>query len=346
MSHNTRLRSGATLTVALALILSMIAAPAAAAPSTVTTASNTVPGEPTSTISDGTTIDPFNGSSNVTETIVFNTSSNASAASHVTIAANDTGQTVLDQDAVNVTPTSLGAAADEQWRLNFTHADLMELERDAGENVSVDVLLANQTGDYVNQSYTNITIHVQNDNATAVRYVDQTDVDNGDAEVSENEPLLGLWGEATNTSTVEQSSVGIDGDSTDVYVVYADSETSSTFADARETTGLLDVFGSNEEGDLLAAHQASVAGTPTAVYLESAPDPIEDSMTYGVATTVDGNEATMLSLGESYSDENQVDVTTTGNDKWDLRTRLTGLQGHSVTQSIPVVSAAPVLGGA
>jgi len=351
MSHNTQLRQGATLTLVAALIISMVAAGGAlAAPTTVTTASNSVPGEPTSTIEDGTTIDPFNGSSNVTETIVFNTSSNASAAGHVTIAANDTDQEVLDEDAVNVTPSDAAEVHDEQWRLNFTHADLMELERDAGENVTVDVMLLNDSdANYTYTSYTNLTVYIENDNATAVRYVG---ADDEDADVEEVEPFfatsaLGL-SEAYNTSTVEEDNVGIDGDTTDVYVVYGDSNVADSFESAREKSGFIS-FSAPEEGDFLLAHQATVAGTPTATYLDEPPEFLEDATTYGVATTVDGSEATRIELGEAYEDEDEIDVSTTGNEKWGLWTRTQGLQGYSFgqsyTQSIALMASPIAAGG-
>lgn len=268
-----------------------------------------------SEIVDGTSID-FNASSDQNETVTANVTAGMDPGIKITINGSDT---VFHRNESGANQTSLAVNGSAYWNFTFSHDELADVPMDANENVTMDLTVynvSNETG----QAST-IQFYLNNTGDRAVIYVgdDQTDEDvttDTEAETVTESRAFGLLSERTS-STVEHDSLGIDGSTTTVYVVFANDTVATTYTDSLDRKW----FGqsSYEAGDYVKFHQLYVEDNPHLVFNEEAPEAVTDNedFTYGVFTEVDGQDAYEVTLGEEeYEDETSVDVVAHGNDAY------------------------------
>lgn len=305
------MRVGGTVAVALLVALAVLATPGLAAAPTVDTESTAT--TTTSNVTDGTVIAGFEANSSNSSYLEANfDSANAS----VEIIDPDTGvvHATNDSDGMEVTNSS-----ENYYAWDIGHDELATIPHGANENKSVTIKLINNT-DVDNPDTTEITVYLETVDDRAVVYggAEAAAGNVGDVDVTTevDEPPLGLSILGSNSSTTSVSadsvSLGNTSEGTTVHVIAANTSGEDPFSAASEDGFLM----GTSDGDFIDAHQLQVAGHNHAVFLSEAPDGVVDGYTYGVTETVNGEDAYAVHIGDDYSGESSVDISTTANDDY------------------------------
>lgn len=262
----------------------------------------------TSEIQSDSVIPNFNGSDNETRIVQVNMSAGNTPELEVTRNGSDT-VLVTNDSAVNVSSEAVGGV---NYNMSFEESDLAEMTRSINENVTVDVTPYQAAND---SNSTTIQIYIENDNTSTVLNVDDTVADDEDEiEVTEDAENGFLDTRVTGFSTLDFSVLDVDerdvdGDNTDVIVVFSNTTVADHAADA--------VTSDADDGDALYGMTLVVHGDdegtmPIRVYNEEVPDDVdEDEDTYGVYKEggIGGEDGVEINLGEHYEDEDSVEVT-------------------------------------
>lgn len=208
------------------------------------------------------------------------------------------------------------------FNVSINHGDLEDLERGINDNVSVDVIMSNNTSVDDPDTLT-IEWFVETDNSTHVENVDDADVDDGDDVDVTDDPwdvfgqnvTLGPLG--STFAEADYDDLSVDGDNTDVVLVFSNGSVADKFDDAAEDASSEDklstLFTNTRTAILVAGDDGTTRAVP--VYYEEAPDDKdEDEDTYGVYEEggVGGEDGVTIHLGEEFEDADEVDVRAVG----------------------------------
>lgn len=298
----------AVLVVAALVVLSMVAMPAMAAVTVDTETTNT---STTSDWQDGTTVTDLDNSSQ-TSTIEVS-SDNASSGDDFALemAVNDSdseqdGETIYTTDAQWTATNSTQG----HYQLNVTHATVFEdLERDAGETVTVDVTVTVNESETSEESVT-FQIDAQNDadSAVAVVYGDEAEFADTTSrfDISSYNPFSDDE-DAVGAAQAEQT-VGVNGTETDTIRVESANGSVTDSLDA-SISGLSD-------GDFMTLTTTTFDDDRIPVFYESASDASWVDTDEDTYATVDaeGDTLTIHNVNESVDSDSDVDVMATTND--------------------------------
>lgn len=298
-----------SITVVLAglLVLSVVPMGGMAVPSTDTA------GTQQTEVTDGATYTTFNASGPI-------------GWLNATYDSNNVALEIIDPDT-NEVVNRFGNAS-SRWELynttsrgiNLTESDFATMPMDANQNKSVTLrLIGNTSAD--NPPMTNLTIYLENTDERAVVHAGSTATgDGGIAEVDEVETRgWSFWSTSTeNTTMLEADNVGVNGTATDVYVVYADETVAEPYETAAANKSVLWGLSTSDyaDGDQIKDQVGFVDGMAYGIYYNEVPEDADNAEdhTYYTWTSVNGESAHMINLGEDFEDETSVDVETIGND--------------------------------
>lgn len=330
-------------TAALGALLLLVAAVGGAMAAAPTVDTETTDTTTTSALTDGATVTDFNASDTNISTLQAAYDSTNPGIAIVDPETGDTLKTITNESQPGYfTQTGTGTGV-TYYNTTFSESDFATVPMAAGENKSVTLRLINDTSVPADQwDTTNVTITLDNTDERAVVTASASSEADGVAEIEEKDSILpDFLTSEENLTTVEQDNLGINGSATTVYVVYEDDGVDDAFEDAAENKsrlGISALASDYESGDRIRDHIVRVDDTPYAVFSESVADDIPGDTTYAVYTTVDGEPAHELTLGDEFDGESNVDVETTGNDVLGLgdfvQTDGVGIFGVSLTSGL------------
>ena len=211
---------------------------------------------------------------------------------------------------------------------------------DTGSDGNPDVWYFNATADEVNSAFQKVPITSGENQSVTIRIIDNASVDESSQTMTNETVYLdGVTGRAVFPGTseslalatdgwqiagfnlsvdknaeFEQDSVAINGSGSTIAVNVFDDVGADRFATAPDSAG------ASSAGDWVWTTQLWVNENPHRVFYEEAPDSVEDSDTYGVY--LPSEDEVMVNVGDSYDDEDSVDVRVKGNDAYGTITRL------------------------
>lgn len=320
MSSNTSTRqrlSAVSLTAMLVLSVfagAVFVGPAAAAgnadhdnESAATTA--------TSDILAGTTVGNVDGSSD--NYTVARTISDTNDTEYVLEDA-DGGYVVYANDSLNFE----GENTTHQFHsANISHDELLDLEHQPGENVSVTSTVYNTTNvsrsDAVSDS---VTAYIEWDNTTATETISDADVDEGDVvEVTSEEATSFAGFDLPFSSGTDKSRIEAEDKEIPTETLYVAAANGSVADDFSTTLGDFDSEGTMSSVLAFRGPNALVAVSSddttryVPVYAESAPDSVDtDDDTYAVVKSVSGTDMIVLQNldeVEGWESGDEVDIT-------------------------------------
>lgn len=313
----TRIRTLGAVGLAAIMLLAMAAGPAMAAAPTVDT--ETTDTSTQSDVTDGSNVTGFEASSdNNTYLEASFDSTNAS----IEIVDPDSGVVHASNDSDAMTQTAAvdsdSDGTNDTWYYawNVSHDELATMPMDAGENKSITVRFINDTS-LDNPDTTEITIYLENVEDRAVVYAGSEaaagNVSGVEVTSETDEPFIGLFSSAEDSTTVEADSVdlGNNTSSTTVTVIAADTGGADVFGQA-EASKLVGSYGA---GDYMSSHALVIDGEQHAVFSgagEAPTDELATDVTYAETTTVDGEDAYQITVGDEHS--GAVDIETRAND--------------------------------
>jgi hypothetical protein len=327
--HITFRKSTATAVIgATLLLLAAVGGALAAAPAVDTETTDTAS---TSALNDGDTVTSFNASDTNISTLQADYDSDNPGIKIVDPETGDTIKTVTNSSDPGYF-TETDATAD-YYNTTFTEADFAAVPMDASENKTVTLRIINNTN-VSSPDTTNITVYLENTDKRAVVTASETDPDTS---TEETDPVL-PWRDAETRANIDADSVGINGSNTTVYVVYTDDDAAAPYetAAANKSGVTGDTFATDySDGDRIRDHIVRVNDTPYAVFSATVAEDVPEDTTYATYTTVDGEPAHAVTLGDDYDSETAVDVETTGNDELSFFERVetegVGVFGLSLT---------------
>jgi hypothetical protein len=316
-SMSKHLRVGGIGAVAVMLALAMMVAPAMAAAPTVDT--ETTDTSTTSDWTDNTNVTDFDA--NASNSSYLEASFDSQNAS-IEIVDPETGtvHAMNDSDAMQQTAAldTDTSGTNDTWYYawDLSHDELGTVPMDANESKAITVRFIDDTT-LSNPNVTEITVYLENQDDRAVVYAGDAAADGGvsglDLSTSMNEPWLGVFGNTEASTTIEANSVGLgpNPNATDVTVIAANTSNEDPFEQALSKS-----YGSYSDGAFVPNHQLVINENKHAVFNNEAPEGVLDGATYAHTTTVDGHDAYMVSIGEDYSNESSVDMTTKANKEY------------------------------
>lgn len=211
------------------------------------------------------------------------------------------GRVVYEDSSTTWTATD---STNGHYKATFNHAELFaELERGINEDVTVDVIVIAEEGTDAEES-TTISITASNGNTQAVDVITKNDLNNSDNVESVDKTT---WGVIDKNYAKASGERAIDGNTTDVRVVFASDTVEQQYIDKYDAEG---VSSTEELGKM-----NILEGDRTTTYADSAPSDVESTDTYAVfdRSPEYGENAHMTySLGDDYSDKKSVEYTSYG----------------------------------
>lgn len=296
------------LVVVLGMATSAMSGGAAAGTTPSIDTSTTDATSTTSEVRDGDVYQNYNGSDNGTQ-IVQSIVSNYTVP-ELGVYVNSSGRrTLTNSSMANITAGSEGS----HWNGSFGLSSLADVEHGINDNVTVDVVVLNNSTTSVTEppQAAEMQVVLNTTDARTVQAIDSADVKQGDiVSTLDQSGTFGINALANDLSTVDTNNRAVNNSSTDVVVVLSNGTVSEDFANA--------VASDSASGDALFSMPTVVSsddGTtvPIRVYNDEAPDSVEDTETYGVYKSVGGEDAIVVNLGDSFEDADQVSVRSVGN---------------------------------
>ena len=314
-------RFGATA-LAMLMVLSVLAMPAAAALTSAPAVDSS------SDIDDGVTISIVDADDTTASTLVVNTDNNDTIDSaEVTIetAASDRDYTVYTSDDTaddytmdaDVDTDGDGSADSDQHTWNITHDEFADAPVDYNSSVDLE-FTATFTDDSGNEGNVTGTFTLQNDGDRSVMVADtdavETDGVGPDVSSYTDEPgylaQAMFWSESEETEYFAAEDTRSINDSNTTIEVYA--------ADSDFATSFEDQLGDDvEEGDLLVGEHAAQADDdfPLVFYQSADTDIVDENETYVVYD--DSADKLTYHLGDDYDSASSVDVWVASNNALD-----------------------------
>ena len=294
--------------VALGVILSGAAGPAAAATPTIdqeTTNTSTQ-----SDVTNGATITSFNASSSTSTFVEATFDSAPSGDAKLEILDPSTGDKVSEYETIYSNSTAdVTNQSTNNYAWNITHDELEKLPVEANTNKTFTFRILD-TGDEANATTFDVTIAPTGERS--VIYVgDHAASDAGDiASTSEKHPTLGQYIDRYDTSTasIDAEDVATDGDNTTFYVYLQNESVQSAYGEA--------VSDSMEDGAFLPMMTVTENGNYVPVYLNEKPSSSDylDKHAYGVYESSSNRIVVYPNGDEDLSGETAVDVSSQGNE--------------------------------
>lgn len=235
----------------------------------------------------------------------------------------------------NSTPDTVDSASDT-YRINFSEAELADVPTTLNENVTLDFTIINNTT-VSNPDTTTIQVHLKNGQQRSVVYLSDMDVDDGDdiETFDTNRSIAGyeIPFTAKDYSHVSGLDRDVDGSNTDVTVIFANDSVADDYSSA--------VASDTESGGWIVGQASLLSETPVKVYNEKAGDDVESGDSYGVyKNDIGGEDGITYELGDKYEDEDELTVSSYGNQNYDL-----GMGAFSVFNAFSVTELHTALWG-
>lgn len=296
------------LLVAAMMLLSVVAVPGAFAAVTVDTETTNTASE--SDWQDGTVVTDLDNSSKESTLEVSSDNATSGDDFDLYLTVNDSDS---DQDGEQIYHSGAEWTATNSsqghYELNVTHGDAFSsLERDANENVTVDVEVVVNEGNDTSEESVTFQITADNDAETAVAVVYPDDDGTETTETTaafETLDTLNVFSDSDVGAVQTEEDVGVADNTSTVRIVSEDSNVTDPFDEAATDAS---------DGDFLTTATMTLDDTRVPVFYQSAD--VEwldtDSDTYATVSS-DGSTLTVHNANETV-DEGDVTVTATGND--------------------------------
>lgn len=302
----------------------------------------------TSQLQDNTVLSNVSGVGNDTFTLQTNVTPDDTVEMKLQVNGSDT-IVFRNTSAENVSAAGTSNSG-AHYNLSVDEEDIDDIERTLDENVTVDVTVYdadNETdpGDAASAGNgTTIQVHMNFTDGRTVQNIDDVDADpdTDDAPVETEElsneifdTTIAIGGiQATDFSTLDVDDRDIDGENSEVVLVFSNDTVADDAANA--------VASDADDGDPLYAMPIQLQGDETTrwirVYNEEPSDDVDDDDdgdTYGVykEAGVGGEDGVVIHLGEAYEDDDEVAVVGTLN-AGSFTTRWHQIRTSSIGQSL------------
>lgn len=305
----------AALTLAVLMVGGAFVMPAmAAVPGIDTETGNTAT---TSDISAGTTVANFDASSDKYLTVAVTADTNDSK---VEILRKDTGQVVYSNASMFEAAVDTSTTPDTYYmEANLSHAEMKELERDANENVTMQLKVTNDTTASSPDTKT-VDFYIENSKNKTVAFISDADKSATDSPVEINTRgrdyiLFDTRTDYSETTTIESVDSA---ENTTVTYVFGNTTTADTFSAAEDSMGSLssgDTFwfvttetedklvrpffksAASDHPDTYAVYKSNFEGHPAVTYHYNASGRFDDlNGRAEIENTVKGNKKPSLGM--------------------------------------------------
>lgn len=323
---NSRIR---TVLVVATVVGMAVAAVSFGGIAAVTIDTETTDTASTSDLTDGTAVHDLDNSSTVSTIEVQSDNASSGDDFNVYFTVNDTNS---DQDGTTFYESGESWTATNEsagyYELNLTHATVFEdLERSAGENVSVDVKVVVNESETSEESV-NFTITAVNDNDTAVAAVygdeDGTQLTDTTSRFSLGSSLFGSDDDDEPGAVKSTESTGVNATNTStIRVELVNGSAADAGAAAADRA---------DSGEFLGFAGATAADQRVPVFVESADAEWLDTDEDAYATLdSEGDTLTVHNADTLVDEDGTVDVTTTANDAVGFGTTFSMLSNYDVS---------------